>query len=141
MGRMRDLVERHYEGISTGNLTLGTSVFSDDVVTVAPGAAEPLAGRHAFREFARAFVTGFPDAKLEVSNVVVETDDTIVVEGTFSGTHDGPLVSPGGEIAPTGQLIDVPFVDIFVARGDEIAEHRIYYDQLALLAQLGLAPP
>jgi predicted ester cyclase len=137
---MRELVERHYEGISTGNLTLGISVFSDDVVTVAPGAQEPLVGRHAFREFARAFVTGFPDAKLELRNVVVETDDTIVVEGTFSGTHDGPLVSPAGEIPPTGQLIDVPFVDIFVARGDGIAEHRIYYDQLALLAQLGLAP-
>jgi ketosteroid isomerase-like protein len=140
MGRLRELVEQHYRGISTGDLHLGTSVFADDVVTVAPGAPEPFVGRHAFRDFARAFITGFPDARLELRNVVAETDNTIVVEGTFSGTHDGPLVSPTGEIQPTGQLVEVPFVDIFVANGDKIVEHRVYYDQLALLGQLGLSP-
>jgi hypothetical protein len=34
----------------------------------------------------------------------------------------------------------LPFADVFRVAGGKIAEHRVYYDVLGLMAQLGLLP-
>jgi ketosteroid isomerase-like protein len=67
-----------------------------------------------------------------------DAGDVIVVEGRFAGTFTGPLVSPDGEIAPTGATVDLRFADVSRAHGGKIISYHTYYDQLGLLTQLGI---
>jgi ketosteroid isomerase-like protein len=41
---------------------------------------------------------------------------------------------------PTGKNLRPEFADVFVTRDGMVVEHRVYYDQLAFLTQLGLMP-
>jgi hypothetical protein len=51
----------------------------------------------------------------------------------------GPLPSPdGNEIPPTGNRVEIPYVAIYTARGDQIVSWRLYWDQMAVMSQLGL---
>jgi predicted ester cyclase len=72
--------------------------------------------------------------------LIVEDGERAAVEGTFTGTHTGTLAAPQGEIPATGRTIELPYVDVFEARAGRIAAHRVYYDQMVMLSQLGLAP-
>lgn len=139
MGQLRDLVETHYRGVSENDLDLAASVFTTDVVSIDPGAGR-MDGIEPFRAYGEMFLRAFPDGVLRATRFVAETDRAIVVEGVFSGTHTGPLAGPDGEIPATGRRLELPFVDVFDARDGLLCEHHIYYDQMAMLGQLGLIP-
>ena len=66
--------------------------------------------------------------------------DRIAVEGTFRGTFTGPLPTPQGEAPPTGNRFALDFVDVFEVRSGQFSAQRVYYDQMALMSQLGLMP-
>jgi steroid delta-isomerase-like uncharacterized protein len=136
MGEMRTLIERHYRQYGAGDAAAERQLFSDDVVNVDPGAGR-IEGIEAYMGYQAAFRTAFPDGRL-VMNAIVEGEGTAMVEGTFEGTHTGPMMGPAGEVPATGRWLSLPFADVFVARGGRLVEHRIYYDQMAFLGQLGL---
>ena len=69
-----------------------------------------------------------------------EVGDTIIVEGTYSGTQTGPLVGPGSTIPATGKAFSFPYVDILQARDGKVISHRIYWDNVTFLSQLGVLP-
>ena len=137
MSEIRDLISEHYRGMTTGDLDLAAKSHADDVLVVTPNGE--MKGAEAFKAFGKVFMTAVPDQKL-VENSYVESGDMAVVEGVYSGTHTGPLQSPNGEIPPTGKSFAFPFADVFVVRDGKIAEHRIYWDNLSFMAQLGLIP-
>jgi ketosteroid isomerase-like protein len=64
--------------------------------------------------------------------------DAVIVEGRFVGTHTGPLACPDGDIEPTGASVDLRFADVSRVRDGKIVSYHTYYDQLGLLAQLGV---
>ena len=43
-------------------------------------------------------------------------------------------------IAATGRSFSLPYVDIFQARDGKFVSHRIYWDSITLLTQLGVMP-
>jgi hypothetical protein len=45
-------------------------------------------------------------------------DDLAVGEGTFTGTHDGTLYAPTGDIPPTGRPVEVDFILPVASRQD-----------------------
>jgi ketosteroid isomerase-like protein len=55
-----------------------------------------------------------------------------------TATHTGPLVSPNGDIPPTGKPVTLDFVDVTQFAEGRIAREHIYFDQMAFLSQLGL---
>ncbi|HEY5858431.1 MAG TPA: ester cyclase [Aldersonia sp.] len=57
-----------------------------------------------------------------------EVGDTIIVEGVYSGTHNGPLVTPDGTVPPTGRTFEFSYADILQAREGKFVSHRIYWD-------------
>jgi ketosteroid isomerase-like protein len=93
-----------------------------------------------WRAYGEAFRRACPDAHMVVQTVV-ESGETVAVEARFAGTFTGPLFSPQGEVAPTGKAIDLPFADFFRFRDGRVTEHHVYYDQVAFLSELGVAPP
>jgi hypothetical protein len=57
----------------------------------------------------------------------------------FEGTHTATLNAPGGSIPATGRRITVPFVSVLGVAGDRFTSIAVYFDQMELLTQLGLA--
>ena len=138
MGTLMDLIDIHYRGLNEHDLDLSMSVFADDVVTETPSGVTE--GRDAFRAFAEGFLRAVPDMRHTVREHW-ESGDTVIVEGVYSGTHTGPLAGPdGSEIPPTGRAFSFPYVDIVTARDGKVVSHRVYWDNVTFLAQLGLMP-
>ena len=132
------LIDRHYAEINTADFSDVAELFSPDVVTVVPDAG-PLTGIEPFVAYGQAFLRAFPAGRIHRDGSV-EDGEHVVVEGRFTGTNTGPLQTPGGELPPTGRAMVLPFADVFRVTGGKITEHRVYYDTLGLMAQLGLMP-
>jgi steroid delta-isomerase-like uncharacterized protein len=65
-----------------------------------------------------------------------DAGDTVVTEFIGSGTNDGPL----GPLPATGRRGEVPYLEIYHFNADgQVIGGRAYFDQLALLVQLGHA--
>jgi steroid delta-isomerase-like uncharacterized protein len=84
------------------------------------------------------FVTALPDIKHEV-RATIEDDTACVVELRVTGTHTGPLASPGGEIAPTGKAFVLDYVDVARFDNGRIKIETYYRDNQSFVTQLGLA--
>ena len=136
MSEMRSLVERHYAQVAAGDWQAAAEIFSPDLETIEPGAGT-MRGLEAFQGYLQVFRAAFPDGRL-VLKAAVEAGDTIAVEGSFTGTHNGPLAGPAGTIPPTGRKLDLPYADFFRIRNGRIVSHHVYYDQVGFLTQLGL---
>lgn len=140
MGEMRSkIVERHYADIAAKDYDRMKTLFTDDVVTEMPGVG-PINGVEPFIEFAKGFFIAMPDAHMEIRSVI-EQGNTVIAEGRLVGTHSAPLKTPTGqEIPPSGKRIELTFADVFEVQGDKVNKHRVYFDQLAFMQQLGLMP-
>jgi steroid delta-isomerase-like uncharacterized protein len=78
--------------------------------------------------------TAFPDQRNEV-RALHHTDDGVMVEAIVRGTHNGPLRS----LPPTGREYELPIMAFFVFEEDKLVCERVYFDQLTVLSQLGIA--
>jgi steroid delta-isomerase-like uncharacterized protein len=87
-------------------------------------------GRY-FEETRRAF----PDQRNELL-ALHHADEAVLVEAVIRGTHRGPLRS----LPPTGREFELPILAMFVFEGeDKLVCERVYFDQLTVLRQLGIA--
>ena len=59
----------------------------------------------------------------------------VLVEAIIRGTHRGPLRS----LPPTGREFELPILAFFVFEEDRLLCERVYFDQLTVLRQLGIA--
>lgn len=137
MSDLLSMVHAHYAGLNHGDLAEATASFSDDVETITPGGT--LHGLPAFRALAEAFLAAVPDMHHEIVRTF-EDGDTVVVEGVYSGTQTGPLESPQGTIPASGNSFAFPYVDIMQARDGSCVSHRVYWDNVTFLAQIGAIP-
>ena len=96
-------------------------------------------GPSGLRAWTQLWLTAFPDANVEVVNAVA-SGDTVVTESIFRGTQRGPLVTPMGSIPPTGRQVEGYACTVTRYRDGKLVSGRQYYDGLALLRQLGVAP-
>jgi steroid delta-isomerase-like uncharacterized protein len=83
-----------------------------------------------FEESRRAF----PDQRNE-TRAIHHTDDGVMVEAIIRGTHKGPLRN----LPPTGREYELPILAFFVFEDDRLVCERVYFDQLTVLRQLGIA--
>ncbi|HKP17297.1 MAG TPA: ester cyclase [Gaiellaceae bacterium] len=108
----------------------------DNCVFEGPGGVR-LEGADAVTAYAMNWLNAFPDGRLNVDTVVAD-GDWVAMTGTFTGTHEGTLSSPTGDVPATGRQLDgrcsqfVRFAD-----GKSVEEH-LYFDQMDVITQLGL---
>ncbi len=57
--------------------------------------------------------------------------------GVFTARHTGLMPTPVGEIPPTGSSGSFPFACFFQVRDGRCVSHRVYRDNMAMLAQMG----
>jgi predicted ester cyclase len=98
-------------------------------------------GREGARESLEPFWQGFSDYRHEFSRIV-ESGDVAIAEGTWTGLNDGPLITPQGELPPTGRSVTFRFALVVEAdaAGEQMRSVSLYFDQLEFLMQLGLVP-
>jgi len=138
MSEARDLVEAHNRVFNDRDWSRAPEIYSPDVESTAPGVGT-LTGIDPFIGFAKGFIVALPDARLEV-DTVSEDRNRVVCEGSFTGTHTGPLMTAQGEVPPSGRKLKLPYADVFEIEAGRIARHRTYYDQMDFAQQLGLIP-
>lgn len=137
MGEGLRLVERMYELVDRNDLEGVLGLFTPDAEFTFPGAA--LRGREQMAAFLSGMWAAFPEHRHTIRSVV-ETDGAVVVEAETTAVHTGPLVTPSGEVPATGRTTTTALCQVLVIEAGLIASSHIWFDQLELLSQLGLAP-
>ena len=139
MPASRDLVEKQISIFNAHDVDGWTNAYAENASVADPAYPEPMGGRDAIRKDITDFFTAFPDMRFTVTDVITD-GDKFVVEGTGTGTHEGPLQGPAGEIPATNKREETKFVAVRRVDGsDLITEERRYYDQASLFQQLGLS--
>jgi steroid delta-isomerase-like uncharacterized protein len=134
----RALVERGIKAFNSHDLEAVARDAAPDIVATAPGGVK-LSGPQAVKEYNQTFITAFPDARIDAKKVIVQ-GRTAVVEGVFSGTNNGTLKTPMGDIPATGRKVSGEFIQIFEIDRGLVKRNHLMYDQVDLMTQLGLAP-
>jgi steroid delta-isomerase-like uncharacterized protein len=135
---VREAFDKGTEAFNAHDIDEFAGTLADDVTYRAPGGISG-AGKEACAQFFAGWLEGFPDAHVEVHSVYI-TGDVALEEGTFTGTHDGVLRTPAGDIPPTGRHVTAEFIEVHRFRDGKSIYSNLMYDQLELLNQLGLMP-
>ena len=125
-------VRDEIEDLSRGDLQAVLAYYTDDVF-FHDVSAEPCHGKEEMRDFMAVFYRGFPDLRIEISNVIAQ-GSLVVAEYELLGTHTGTFL----EHASTGRAFRIPAVSIYEHNGRLFTRETVYYDSAALFGQLGL---
>ena len=132
------VVERGLKAFNAHDMEALARDAAPDVEASAPGDIK-LKGPQAVKEYNTNFVTAFPDARIEAVKIHGQ-GPTVIVEGIFTGTHDGTLKTPMGDVPATGRKVRGEFIQIFDVDRGLIKRNNLMYDQVQLMTQLGMAP-
>jgi acyl dehydratase/predicted ester cyclase len=132
-GSARAVVDTMWQLIESGQLDRLGEVVADDVVAVLPGVT--VRGVGELRGAIEAFCRAFPDLHHEIAGAV-EARDELALELIVSGTHQGPLATPAGDVPPTGRRATWRAADLFSVRDGKVVEWHAYFDPAELAAQL-----
>ena len=103
-----------------------------------PSIPEPLKGREAVRAWFDKGRSIFPDMHIEPVRTTAQ-GEIVAVEYIETGTHKGSFPGPGGRpIGPTNKSFRHRLCIVYRLERGKIAEFRLYWDVLGVMAQLGL---
>jgi steroid delta-isomerase-like uncharacterized protein len=92
-------------------------------------------GPEAYKRNIARYVTGFPDLRFTIEDMVAE-NNKVTVCWTISGTHKGEYRG----ISPTGKKVSIEGITINHIADGKIMDSYVSADYLGLLQQLGVAP-
>ena len=128
---------RGIEASIVGDSTVVSDLYTEDVRVSTPAvnleSAVELAVEIEDRESA------FTDIDVEITALDVGGDQACA-EWIARFTHSGPLEVNDDAIEPTGSRVTMHGVTVADFEGDRICAFRQYWDEVALLEQLGLLP-
>src|SRR5215210_9593305 len=125
------------EALNSRDLSLWSQLLAEDYKAEHPGVSVPLNKTKSVGYYQR-FVTAFPDIHFEVLHVLAE-GDLVLIHWRGSGTHAERLATVTGEtIPPTQRRMRVSGALLTELRDGKIVREWTYWDQLSLLAQLGI---
>ena len=133
----REAFERGTDTFNAHDIDGFSAVLDDNVVFEAPGIRGQ--GKADCAEFFKSWFVAFPDTHVEVHSVHF-VDDVAVEEGTFTGTHNGVLHGPMGDIPPTGRPVRLDYIQVLRFRDGKHTSFHLMFDRLLMLEQLGLVP-
>ncbi|GAA3091550.1 MULTISPECIES: ester cyclase [Nonomuraea] len=131
-----DLKHRLNAAVNAHDIPRILTCYSEDAVYVTPGGLAE--GHDQIEWMYQQTFQGFPDWHAAAWFELGDCENPAVTEWTYTGTHNGTLLMPGGrEIEPTGRSISVRATCTSFVKDGKICTHREYYDQLELYSQLG----
>jgi steroid delta-isomerase-like uncharacterized protein len=129
---------RHDDAFNAHDANARMTSETPDIESILPGGIT-LRGPQEVVSFLAIFWEALPDAKVTSEREVV-TGDTVVIEGTLTGTHTGTFRGPAGDIPASGNAITLRYASVKRVRDGKVASEHLYFDQLEFLQQLGALP-
>ena len=134
----RALLDHYVDRYNADDLDGVIDLYADDATQIMPDGR--FDGREAIRERLAQELAAFSDVHHTVRSFV-EEGDAFCDEWTFAGTHTAPLRLPdGSELPPTGRRIEIKGMELVLVRDGKVILNTLYYDNLAVAAQLGVIP-
>ena len=121
------------EIFNNGNLDLADELIAPDYVDHDPAMPEDIRGPEGFEEYVSAYRTAFPDIHIEIEDQIAE-GDKVVTRWTGTGTHERELAG----IAPTGNRVILPGMEIVRISDGKLVEGWEGYDSMTMMRQLGV---
>jgi predicted ester cyclase len=137
MGEAADVLVRELKAVNERDGRTIAASFTAECIKLVPGAR--LHGGEQVAAWCSGLFEAFPDFKVTVTRVV-ENGPYASVSGIVTGTHDGNLRTPNGDIPPTGRHAELPFSETAEVRDGAMVSVQLYFDRLELLEQLGIVP-
>jgi|tagenome__1003787_1003787.scaffolds.fasta_scaffold20989078_8 steroid delta-isomerase-like uncharacterized protein len=100
-----------------------------------PNASGSQIGPQAYKATVTRFLTGLPDLKFTIQDLISE-GDKLVVSWVLSGTHQGEFYG----IAPTNKKVSVEGITIHQIAKGKILESFASWDRLGMMRQLETVP-
>lgn len=125
-----------YDTASKHDAKKFADLFTEDGVFNDKSTGRVFRGREEIRGMVEDWLDAFSDFNLKADKIM-GSGDTFTVELTVSGTHDGVLSGPGGEIPASGKKVTVPSCDVIQLKGDKIQSLNCYYAAPVMMSQIG----
>jgi len=117
----------------------GRSLCTPGVVYNETGTGRRIEGVEAYVELLQGWKEAFPDVRGTIRRSLAD-DDTVAQDILWEGTHTGPMQTPAGTVAPTGNRISVQGTVWVSFEGAKVREVHNHLDVLTLLQQTGALP-
>lgn len=134
----KDLLHRNVAAWNGRDRTAYVGAYAEDCSLTSPDGSGK--GQEAVGAFYDSSVGAFPDNQVRIS-ALAEDGELLAEDGTLTSTNTGPIPMPDGtELPATGAAVELPYLAMHLVRDERIVESRCYWDQMAMLGQLGLLP-
>jgi steroid delta-isomerase-like uncharacterized protein len=133
-----EAASRHDEAFNAQDVDGRLATEAPDIELVMPGGMT-LRGREQTLEVVKVFWEALPDGRISADNQFA-AGDTVVAEGTLSGTHTGTFRTPQGDIPASGNRVTLRYATVKQIRDGKVAAEHLYFDRLEFLQQLGALP-
>ena len=138
VGKAGMLSEMFMEASNRHDVSKVSELLADNVTYWEPTLPAPINGREAVSMHLKDGWKVFPDSNLKLLNRV-ESGDWVVDEVEWAGTQKGPIDMPGQMPIPaTNKRAMGRAVSVAKVSGGKITSVNVYYDNMGMLAQLGL---
>ena len=121
------------EIFNKGNLEVADELIAADYVDHDPAMPEDIHGPEGYKEYVGTYRPAFPDLHLQIQDQIAE-GDKVVTRWTGTGTHEGELAG----IAPTGERVTLPGMEIVRISEGKLVEGWEGYDSMTIMRQLGV---
>ena len=127
------VMDKFIHFINTGDIALGKSIISPDVVFYAPTSPEPMHGFEGYTAVLDMMRGAMPDVHWHAEETIAE-GDKVVVRFTMTGTQTNPFMG----MPATGKSIRVTAMNIYDLRDGKIIREHGLPDLFSMLVQLGV---
>jgi ketosteroid isomerase-like protein len=117
------IIQQVFDAYNAKDYDAIEALAADDYELIVAATGEKYSGPEGARRYAEGWLIAFPDAKVEMLNVVA-SGDWAVAEAVGRGTHSGPMQTPMGEVAPTGKQMELHFCSVAKVRDGKVVEGR-----------------
>ncbi|WP_167045664.1 ester cyclase [Salinibacterium sp. ZJ454] len=134
----RENFERAIEALNRHDMAAFARSYAPETLVYDPQNAEALRDRDAVEKDITEFIRAFPDIRFDIVDLLAD-EHTVAGRLQMSGTHQGVMVTPDGDIPPTGKTVTSEF-SVFSRVNDdgEVVEEHRFYNPADLLAQVGV---
>ena len=137
MATLSDMYRSGWQALAEGRLEDLLAIYAPDVEVKETG--RTFRGRDEVRAQYQTWLDAFSNMRVEFLDIV-EGHDALAGEVRISMTHTAPMATPNGPIPATGRTVVLESCDVARFHDGLVVSFHSYFDQLAMLAQLGLLP-
>lgn len=129
------VMDKFIRFINTGDITLGQSIISPDVVFYAPTSPEPMHGFQGYTAILDMMRGAMPDVSWKAEEFIAD-DNKVMVRFTMTGTQTNPFMG----MPASGKKVCVTAMNIYELQDGKIIREHGLPDLFSMLIQLGAIP-